>query len=59
VKDNGRGFNADEAMDELPHNGKLGLLGMQERMLLLGGSMEVISKPAEGTTLCFSIPTKK
>jgi PAS domain S-box-containing protein len=59
VRDNGQGFNANEAMDDLPHNGKLGLLGMQERVLLLGGNMEIVSKPGEGTTLSFSIRAKK
>jgi signal transduction histidine kinase len=59
VKDNGRGFNAEEAMDDLPHNGKLGLMGMQERVWLLGGTMEIISKSGEGTTLRFKIPSKK
>ena len=59
VKDNGQGFNAEEAIDDLPHNGKLGLLGMQERVWLLGGTMEIASKPGEGTTLSFQIPVKK
>ncbi len=59
VKDNGQGFNSAEMMDDLPHNGKLGLLGMQERMWLLGGTMEIESKPGEGTTLLFKIPAKK
>jgi two-component system sensor histidine kinase DegS len=59
VKDNGQGFDSEEAMDDLPYNGKLGLLGMQERARLLGGTMEIVSKPNEGTTLHFDIPTKK
>jgi two-component system sensor histidine kinase DegS len=59
VKDNGQGFNSEEAMDDLPHNGKLGLLGMQERVWLLGGTMEIVSKPGEGTTLYFKIPAKR
>ncbi len=59
VSDNGQGFNAEEAMDDLPHNGKLGLLGIQERVWLLGGTMEIASKPGEGTTLLFKIPAKK
>jgi signal transduction histidine kinase len=46
-------------MDNLHHNGKLGLLGMQERVWLLGGNIEIISKPGEGTTLRFKIPAKK
>jgi signal transduction histidine kinase len=46
-------------MSDLPHNGKLGLLGMQERVWLLGGTMEIASTPGEGTTLRFNIPAKK
>lgn len=59
IKDNGQGFNAEEITGDLSHNGKLGLLGMQERAWLLGGTMEIASKPAEGTTLRFKIPVKK
>jgi signal transduction histidine kinase len=59
VKDNGQGFNAAEVIDDLPHNGKLGLMGMQERIWLLGGNMEIASKPGEGTILRFKIPAKK
>jgi len=58
VTDNGRGFNAKEAIDDLPHRGQLGLMGMQERTWLLGGTMDIISKPGEGTTLRFNIPAK-
>jgi signal transduction histidine kinase len=54
-----RCFNAAEAMDDLVHKGKLGLLGMQERVWLLGGTMEIVSKPGEGTTLRFKTPAKK
>jgi signal transduction histidine kinase len=59
VSDNGQGFSLDGTTDDLPHNGKLGLMGMQERAWLLGGTMEIVSKPNEGTTLLFKIPVKK
>jgi PAS domain S-box-containing protein len=59
VSDNGQGFSLEGTMDDLPHNGKLGLMGMQERAWLLGGTMEIVSKPNEGTTLLFKIPVKK
>ncbi len=58
VSDNGRGFDTGGAIDDLPHKGKLGLMGMQERTWLLGGTMEISSKPGEGTTLRFNIPVK-
>lgn len=59
VSDDGQGFSLEGSMDDLPHNGKLGLMGMQERAWLLGGAMEIVSKPDEGTTLLFNIPEKK
>jgi two-component system sensor histidine kinase DegS len=59
INDNGRGFALPGNMDDLPREGKLGLMGMQERTWLLGGSMEITSKPDAGTTLLFSIPIKK
>jgi PAS domain S-box-containing protein len=59
VSDNGRGFTIPGSMDGLPREGKLGLMGMQERIWLLGGNMEINSGPGEGTTLLFNIPIKK
>lgn len=56
VNDNGRGFQLPASMDSLPRSGKLGLMGMQERIWLLGGSIEVDSKPGQGTSLKFLIP---
>ena len=52
VEDNGRGFVCDEP----PRSGRLGLLGMRERLSLVGGSMEIESTPGRGTTLFMRIP---
>jgi two-component system sensor histidine kinase DegS len=59
ITDNGRGFTLPDSMDDLPRDGKLGLMGMQERTWLLGGTMEIKSKSGEGTTLVFHVPAKK
>jgi two-component system sensor histidine kinase DegS len=59
VTDNGRGFTIPGSMDNLPREGKLGLMGMQERTWLLGGNMEIKSRPGQGTTLLFNIPAKR
>jgi PAS domain S-box-containing protein len=59
VSDNGRGFTIPGSTDTLPRDGKLGLMGMQERTWLLGGTMEINSRPGAGTALLFNIPTKK
>jgi two-component system, NarL family, sensor histidine kinase UhpB len=52
VKDNGRGITEEE----IRRHGSLGLLGMKERVALLGGSLEVKGQPGEGTTLAIHMP---
>jgi signal transduction histidine kinase len=54
VEDNGGGFNLsmlDEKRDKC-----LGLIGMRERVALLGGSVVIESVPGEGTTIRVKIP---
>jgi signal transduction histidine kinase len=55
VEDDGAGFDA-EGMLTRPPPGRLGLLGMRERMALVGGSLEVESTPASGTTMFARVP---
>ncbi len=54
VSDNGLGFDLQTAAQKK----SLGLLGMRERALALGGVLEIISKPGQGTTINLSIPIK-
>jgi signal transduction histidine kinase len=56
VSDNGKGFKLKGSMDLLPRIGQLGLMGMQERVWLLGGTIEVNSSPNRGTTLFVEVP---
>src|SRR4029077_2171982 len=51
VEDNGKGF--DEAR---VREGALGLVGMRERLGLLGGRLEVESSPGAGTTVVAEFP---
>jgi signal transduction histidine kinase len=50
VRDNGRGFQTDWISDHVEHE-RLGLLGMQERVRQVGGSLEVESKPGSGVEI--------
>lgn len=51
VIDDGNGFDTE---DTDPHNGHIGLVAMRERAAAVGGSLTVISRPGEGTTVeCF------
>ncbi|MEO8768439.1 MAG: PAS domain S-box protein [Ferruginibacter sp.] len=52
IADNGIGFNAVENENKKT----LGLLGMKERTLIMGGTYEISSKPGNGTTVVISVP---
>jgi signal transduction histidine kinase len=55
VKDDGRSFNVERAL--LSKDGKhLGLLGMRERIEMVGGAFAVESAPGFGTTITARIP---
>jgi signal transduction histidine kinase len=51
VHDDGIGFNAD-SIGEFGH---LGLVGMRERAQLIGGSLNITSKPGEGTAILLKV----
>ena len=53
IKDSGIGFDAD-SIDEM--NGKLGILGMRERVEALSGRFLLNSTPGKGTEIRFEVP---
>ena len=56
VKDDGRGFDVKKTTGEAVTRKQLGLLGMQERVSLVNGTVKVESIPGEGTSLRVYIP---
>ena len=56
VTANGQGFVPPEQTAELSAGGKRGLLGMRERVELLGGELEIISSPGGGTEVRALVP---
>lgn len=56
VWDDGDGFDVAEALGAATSRGRLGTLGMCERMRLIGGSLELASTPGEGTLVTASVP---
>jgi two-component system sensor histidine kinase UhpB len=52
VKDNGRGITEEETKK----TGSFGILGMKERVLLLGGALTMKGNPGKGTTVRVEIP---
>jgi signal transduction histidine kinase len=55
VEDDGVGFDAEAALTS-PQLGRLGLLGMRERVALVGGTLDVESTPGSGTTVFARVP---
>ncbi|HEX9032135.1 MAG TPA: PAS domain-containing sensor histidine kinase [Streptosporangiaceae bacterium] len=55
VADNGCGFDPG-ALTQQPRADRLGLLGMRERVSLLGGTLTVRSTPGEGTLVDVTLP---
>ena len=52
IRDNGVGFDVDTTKDKKT----LGLLGIKERSLLIGGTYEIKSNPGQGAEIMISIP---
>jgi signal transduction histidine kinase len=52
IEDDGRGFDPTDAVDGV------GLLGMRERLALLGGRLQIESSPGAGTTLVIEVPVR-
>jgi signal transduction histidine kinase len=53
IEDRGRGFDSKTTF-RAPQSG--GLMGMQERLLLLGGNLTVESRPGGGTRIIAEFP---
>ena len=58
ITDDGKSFVV-ERLPRTTGKGRLGLLGMRERMEMVGGSFEVESAPGQGTTIVAHLPPGK
>jgi PAS domain S-box-containing protein len=56
VRDNGNGFELSKVMGRKSNTRGVGLTAMKERIIILGGTFEVISQPGQGTEIKFNIP---
>ena len=59
VNDNGRGFDLDRVLHAGSPERGLGIVGIQERVSLLGGRMEIQSRPGSGTHIHIEVPHPK
>jgi len=58
ITDNGDGFELPRDLSEFARRGKLGLTGMEERIRLIGGNVEVSSQTGKGTTVSVTAPIR-
>jgi PAS domain S-box-containing protein len=58
IKDDGKGFPGEHIL-HTRKNKRLGLLGMRERLEMVGGSFSVTSAPGKGTTIQAQIPLEE
>jgi len=58
IKDNGKAFDVESAL-RANHGKRLGLLGMRERLEMIGGNLSIESAPGKGTTVWARIPSGK
>lgn len=56
IADDGRGFDVDAVREDGHGPRGLGLLGMEERVVQIGGTLEIFSKSGAGTRLRIKIP---
>lgn len=54
IRDDGVGFDVGAALS--PTSGRIGLLGMQERVEILNGAFEITSNPGAGTEILATVP---
>jgi two-component system sensor histidine kinase UhpB len=59
VRDDGVGFDPDRARRRAHAGGSLGLAGMEERIAIAGGSIELRSAAGQGTVLLATFPLQR
>ncbi|MFQ6122759.1 MAG: sensor histidine kinase, partial [Dehalococcoidales bacterium] len=55
VSDNGKGFILNKTVGDLAAEGKLGIIGMQQRAKFLNGNFDIYSEPGKGTSVSIEI----
>jgi two-component system sensor histidine kinase DegS len=57
VQDNGQGFDFRQwTLGNITSQNKLGLIGIKERIKLIGGTLKIQSTPGQGSTLYIEVP---
>lgn len=58
VEDDGQGFDVQQVLKQAPARGTWGLIGLRERIGLLGGEFDIQSRKGQGTTARVTVPAE-
>ncbi len=58
VRDDGNGFNVQKTLDQKGTEKGMGLEAMSERVRILGGKINIVSRPGIDTTVTFTTPIR-
>lgn len=56
INDNGVGFNKSEVSEKGAKGLSLGIINMKERARLIGGILDIVTRPSGGTSILFTFP---
>jgi two-component system sensor histidine kinase UhpB len=56
IRDDGKGFDIEKARSSAISGTSFGLLNMEERAVLVGGTMDIASAPGEGVEIVLQLP---
>ena len=56
IRDHGRGFAVTDLSDPDESRSQWGLAGMKERTILIGGRLDIVAAPGQGTTVAVHAP---
>ena len=59
IEDDGEGFDVSPTLVRAARGGRLGLVGMSERIRLLGGTFAIQSELGRGTSITLTLPRWK
>lgn len=58
IRDDGKGFEPEDTLVAAARAGRLGLVGMHERVRMLGGVTRIDSRPGGGTAISATLPAR-
>jgi signal transduction histidine kinase len=59
IEDNGTGFDLQDVRSRPPEMSRLGIFGMEERVALVGGQVNIETAPGAGTNIFVEIPVER